>query len=195
MKTLIILSALLVAAVAPACAEDVSMASRYLGDSVTIAASGPDSSPAGVASEETYSESGRNEDVHTAKVKRSAGTAFVLSLFVPGLGQHYNGEHAKGAVQEVAFFGGAAMTVLSMAAGFSDSSPSWSGGAAVTGFIICTSAYVWSVFDAPISAFRINDEIDRSQRTSMQLGVGDYGAAVRVAMLPAGVRIELSHKF
>jgi TM2 domain-containing membrane protein YozV len=89
--------------------------------------------------------------------EKSPAAACILSIVVPGLGQHYNGQHLKGAVQEVLFVAGATMVLVSVASGLSDwSGEGWEPAVGTTGLIITGGSYLWSVIDAPISASRIN---------------------------------------
>lgn len=41
-----------------------------------------------------------------AKEEKSPGLAFALSFLMPGVGQHYNGQYVKGAIQNVLYVGG-----------------------------------------------------------------------------------------
>lgn len=95
-----------------------------------------------------------------SSVRKSPGRAFALSLIVPGLGQHYNGQHTKGAIQEVLFVGGVFAFAGGIAAGWNDPSEGGAAVLVVTGAIMTVGSYVWSLVDAPASANRINKELD-----------------------------------
>jgi len=92
--------------------------------------------------------------------KKSGGTAFVLSLLIPGGGQFYNGQGGKGAIMLGLSVVGAAL-IISGSEGdpyydyYRDSN---SGDETKTGlgaFLLVGSA-LWSLIDAPISASAIN---------------------------------------
>ncbi len=98
---------------------------------------------------------------------KSPGLAFALSFLVVGLGQHYNGEHVKGIIQEVMVIGGCVMV---FGAGLSEAEywdPYWGyyyWDRELTpwfwiGLGDIMVASIWSVIDAPLSAARINREL------------------------------------
>jgi len=93
--------------------------------------------------------------------EKSPVTACVLSLVIPGLGQHYNGQHAKGFIQEFLFVGGFATMIVALAGGLNEdwTWEDWSEPVAVVGLSVSGASYLWSVIDAPISASRINARI------------------------------------
>ncbi len=146
MKTLLFLSVLLlVASVQPA------QAGRAL--------AGSRSSELSLARSEPVPGGG---DVDTT-LRKSPAHAFVLSLIVPGLGQHYNGQHGKGALQEVLFVGGVFAFAGGLAVGWNDPSEGGAAALCATGAIMTVGSYVWSVVDAPASANRINKELDERE--------------------------------
>ncbi len=86
---------------------------------------------------------------------KSPVTAFFFSLIVPGTGQIYNGEYWKGALQ----MGGIIATGLMI--GNNEKYTNDEAQKTVTfGLGIFIGIWAWSVIDAPISAGRINREID-----------------------------------
>lgn len=99
--------------------------------------------------------------------KKSAGLAFLYSFLVPGLGQHYNGQHTKGAIQEITFIVGFFMMISDTPYDkywWDPGSESWGSPYTVTpdiywaGLSIMCASYLWSVIDAPISANKINEK-------------------------------------
>lgn len=83
--------------------------------------------------------------------------ACALSIFVPGLGQCYNGQYAKGVLMFVLFVFGGFVMVLSSIGDIMDSNRDEAihpGGTLAA--IIFFGTWLWSVIDAPISASRIN---------------------------------------
>jgi len=87
--------------------------------------------------------------------QKSPTKAFVLSLvggvtILPGLGQHYNGEHKKGFLLGAAWFSG--MIVLYSTVG-RDSETTGQ----IIGFPLVLGSILWSCIDAPISAKKINE--------------------------------------
>ena len=146
MKTLFFLSALLlVAAIQPAQAAQVLAGAR--------------SSALSLAWSEPVPSAG---EVDTP-VRKSPARAFAFSLVVPGLGQHYNGQHVKGAIQEVLFVGGVCAFAGGVAIGWDNPSEGGAAALLVTGAIMTVGSYVWSVVDAPVSANRINKELDERE--------------------------------
>jgi TM2 domain-containing membrane protein YozV len=94
--------------------------------------------------------------------EKSPVLAFVMSCLVPGAGQYYNGDIAKGVIQEVLVVGG---ITLALAAATSSSSgfyfENYSEDDEATTLIwaglgVAGASYLWSIIDAPISAIRIN---------------------------------------
>jgi TM2 domain-containing membrane protein YozV len=131
--------------------------------------------------------------------KKSPALALALSVFVPGLGQHYNGEHVKGAVQEILFAGGAAMCFASLIegifGGMTGNVEGWTEPVFYSGAIISLGSYTWSVVDAPLSASRINRESATKQLGLMKLRLRDDASIVRVGILPGGAQIVISSQF
>ncbi len=122
--------------------------------------------------------------------------ACLLSLVIPGLGQHYNGQHVKGAIQEILFAGGAAMLVAALASG---SGPlywaDWAGPVGTAGFCIGVGSYLWSAVDAPISANRINMKAQQSRQAPMEFRLVGDSPSLDVGLLPRGIRVGISSRF
>jgi len=104
-----------------------------------------------------YTDEETKKDTLQFKKRKSPTTAFILSLiggatFVPGLGQHYNGEHNKGfrigAVWLAGWF---------IAAGTVDRDSEKTGQA--IGLPLVFGAFIWSCIDAPLSANKINKSL------------------------------------
>lgn len=72
-------------------------------------------------------------------MKKNSGLAAVLSFFVPGLGQIYNGELSKGMIT-------VAVTIMA-----------WMMTALYIGFFVLVPLWVWSIYDAYSMAEKIND--------------------------------------
>jgi len=96
-------------------------------------------------------------------LRKSPARALLFSLVIPGLGQHYNGEHRKGLIQEACFVGGVFALAGGIAAGWDDPSEAGAAVLVVTGVILTAGSYVWSVLDAPASANKINKELDERE--------------------------------
>lgn len=93
------------------------------------------------------------------KVRKEPVVACALSIFLPGAGQLYNGEVAKGVIMFGAFIIGASL----MMAALTEEIVDWnyekeSHPDLALGTLILLGAWLWSVIDAPISASRINRE-------------------------------------
>jgi hypothetical protein len=88
--------------------------------------------------------------------RKSPAMACLLSLLIPGTGQHYNGEHTKGVIQEVLFVGGIVLFINTANALFRfDFSPEQGTKLTIASFLTYGS-WLWSVIDAPLSAEKIN---------------------------------------
>jgi len=94
--------------------------------------------------------------------KKEPALAMVISLLLPGGGQFYNGEYKKGAIQMGMFFGGAIIMFAFYPKEilFGDDNDEFTGEDAVAllGGLIAMGGYIWSLYDAPKSASRINKE-------------------------------------
>ncbi len=104
-----------------------------------------------------YTDETTKKDTLQFKNRKSPATAFVLSLvggatFLPGLGQHYNGEHNKGLLMGAVWFTG-----WFIAAGTADRDSEKTGQA--IGLPLVFGAFIWSCIDAPISANKINKRL------------------------------------
>jgi hypothetical protein len=133
--------------------------------------------------------SGGNQE----KGRKSPLLALSLSVLIPGLGQHYNGEHVKGAVQEVLVLFGAVLIAVGNRGEF----PSYRQDVPTmnVGIGICAGSAIWSIIDAPLSASRINRKFEQSHGHLLEFGRGKnvVGLAPRVSGDRLGA--ELSYHF
>ncbi len=118
----------------------------------------------------------------TVPTKKSPGTAFLLSFLFPGLGQHYNGQYVKGAIQEGVFATGVILTATlgkkeektyHPAYGeytYEKVNTDW----LYVGAGIAIFSYLWSAIDAPLSASNINQKL-KDQGYGHLLQLGKYG--------------------
>jgi hypothetical protein len=100
--------------------------------------------------------------------EKSPVLAFLMSCLVPGSGQYYNGEIAKGVVQQVLVAGGITVALAAAASASgglyfesysdNDEAETWFW----AGLGVAGASYLWSIIDAPISAIRINRERERA---------------------------------
>ena len=98
--------------------------------------------------------------------KKSPALAFLLSFWIPGAGQGYNGQWSKG----VGMFAGELVSVGVFAASIDDCAEGVGDcGVTIAGFIGVVGFWLWSWIDAPISASAINRRIDAG---GMALEVG-----------------------
>ena len=86
--------------------------------------------------------------------QKSPIKAFVLSLvggvtILPGLGQHYNGEHKKGYLMGAAWYSGMIILISTLSRDTETTGQ-------IIGFPLVYGSLLWSSIDAPISAKRIN---------------------------------------
>lgn len=99
---------------------------------------------------------------------RSPGLAFLFSFLLPGGGQYYNHQHAKGGAMTGLWMGGLITTAV--AASYTvDCYETYNGSivcddlenegaqaAAAVGGMVMFGSWLWSVIDAPVNAARIN---------------------------------------
>ena len=94
----------------------------------------------------------RNKVRRPLKGEKSPEIAGAMSLFLPGLGQYYNGDPDKGLFQQILFVSG----IFLAARGFEENSPKQAVG---IGLVVGTT--VWSVIDAVKSAKKKNAQIQQ----------------------------------
>ena len=97
-----------------------------------------------------------------------------LSGFFPGLGQFYNGESGKGAIQMgmagagfLILLIGASMSAVEVWDDWGTDSTEAPENIMVVGVALYLGAWVWSVIDAPSSAMEINDQNERQRHTRL----------------------------
>jgi len=152
---------------------------------------------------------------YRAPSQKSPATAFLLSFLIPGLGQFYNGQPGKGAVQLGLFVGGLG---LAFGAGYTEERISYGwdydpGGYYSSGFYnydveyveylntffyvgagIALGAAIWSMIDAPLSASKINKENLRFGHL-MEFETGDKVVGFDLAQSKAGLGANISLHF
>jgi TM2 domain-containing membrane protein YozV len=115
--------------------------------------------------------------------EKSPAVAWVLSFLIPGIGQYYNGDIAKGVVMNVLYFGGWTMYAVAFTRSttctynfcYTNSS---SNTLAWVGLGVATGTWIWSMIDAPISASAHNANVRAWARTYGHLFQQDLGGAV-----------------
>lgn len=120
----------------------------------------PSSSSARIFGSSTYEETG--QDTIRSIKRKSPTTAFILSLvggatILPGLGQHYNGEHNKGLLMGAVWFAGWIIAARTLDTDYEKEGQ-------IVGLPLVFAAFIWSCVDAPISANKINKR-QREQNT------------------------------
>ncbi|MDZ4844082.1 MAG: hypothetical protein SH857_00885 [Chitinophagales bacterium] len=99
---------------------------------------------------------------------RSPGLAFLFSFLLPGGGQYYNHQHAKGGAMTGLWVGGLITTAVAASANV-DCYETYNGNfacdyrendgaqaAGAVGGMVMFGSWLWSVIDAPVNAARIN---------------------------------------
>lgn len=113
------------------------------------------------------------------KARKEPVVACALSIFLPGLGQFYNGQYAKGALMLGAFIAGALFMLVAYVGDIMESNHDEAIHPQGTlGALIFFGTWIWSVIDAPISASKINR---KNGWTSLDLI--DDNLAIRLADL------------
>jgi len=119
--------------------------------------------------------------------KKKVLLAFLMSAVIPSSGQFYNGEKEKGAVMASLVIGG--LVIHKMTTGADDKTSLGD-----PGMIILISAWAWSMFDAPISALRINNEHEQNAQIPAALaphkGWDLYAGVAPGSGAGAGVRLR-----
>jgi len=98
-----------------------------------------------------FQQEGRAEG--TPKKKKSVFLAFIMSVFIPTSGQFYNGQYAKGALGLAVMASG--FVIYAMGNDEDDKAELGD-----PGLVLVAGTWIWSMIDAPISAQKINDEIE-----------------------------------
>lgn len=136
----------------------------------------------------------RQAAASSGKRRRNPASAGCLSCIIPGLGQIYNGEPAKGCLQfgmfsggmTFAFFAGWAEFYNSFGGGSSDSS-----NAAIYGSLaVAAFGWLWSVIDATETAKAINDRNSKN-RLGHLMEFNDIGIGSIVGRDLYGARVTL----
>jgi len=99
----------------------------------------------------------------TQPSKREPIVAFALSFLIPGLGQFYNGDTTKGAIQLGGFAAGLALMIAGSATddvyddwNFDNPDETDVSTLATVGAITALGFWAWSAIDAPLSASKKN---------------------------------------
>ena len=127
-----------------------------------------------------------------AQKRKDPFGAAVLSFFIPGLGQYYNGQVGKGLLQQALVIGGAAVAVgaSSSSTYMNHTTTETNQGQLLLGLGLVLAVDVWSISDAHATAERINEEIDSQHSRGS-------GAVPELGLLIAGdsVGVELALRF
>jgi TM2 domain. len=103
---------------------------------------------------------------------KSPGLAFLFSVIIPGAGQYYNGDIAKGVIQDVLFTSGIVFSSIGYDYSTEEIVYPISLG-------VMLGAYIWSIIDAPVSASIINSRNGR--RISFDFGITPKGAGAKLS--------------
>ncbi len=127
------------------------------------------------------------------KSRKEPVVACALSIFLPGLGQFYNGEVGKGAIMLGASAIGATLMMAALTEEIVDWNDEESHPEGTLGVFMFLGAWIWSVIDAPMSASRINR---KNGWTSLpliddNLAIGLANLSVEGKMTP-GIRVKWS---
>ena len=99
-------------------------------------------------------------DAEEEKISRkSPWLAFFLSLFLPTSGQIYNGDYTKALIQAGLMLGGGGLVTTMACVECGDYGTAQTG-LLIAGAAMLFSGYFWSIIDAPMSANKINDELN-----------------------------------
>jgi len=127
---------------------------------------------------------------------KSPGIAFVLSFLVPGLGQIYNEEYKKGAVQFLAVVTGGVLIVTGI------EHPVYSGVRRnkltpnfYAGCVLYSIAWLWSWVDAPTSATRINMAQQQNQGYLFEYNKDKYRLGFDIGPKNRGIEAKLKYHF
>jgi hypothetical protein len=142
-----------------------------------------------------------DEQIYSAQAKdlskrKSPGVAFVLSLILPGAGQYYNGDVAKGVAMDVWIAGGFALILYDSGlnerySSSRDKSPSLD----TFGAIMVISGSLWSMIDAPISASKKNKKAEREFGHLVVFGSIEHAVGFDFGYYNKGVGTQLTYHF
>jgi len=104
---------------------------------------------------------GQEGSAQTApKKKKKVFLAFIMSVFIPTSGQFYNGQYAKGALGAAVFVSG--LVIYAMGNDENDKAELGD-----PGLVLVAGTWIWSMIDAPISAYNINNDIKGTKMVPM----------------------------
>jgi len=140
---------------------------------------------------------------------KSPGVAFVLSFVFPGLGQYYNGDVAKGVIQEVVYIGGWTMFFIMGEEEICYGGNYWDGqyyqGVEYCvnettdwyyiGLGVAIGAHIWSMIDAPISASNINEKNEQNYGHLLEFKHRDNTVGLDLGATSNGLVTTLSYDF
>lgn len=119
--------------------------------------------------------------------EKSPALAWFFSFLVPGIGQYYNGDVAKGVIMNVLYFGGFATYVAAITTynnscvyyyNYSCTPSPGMYTLAWVGLGVATGTWVWSMIDAPVSASARNAAIRAQARPAAHMFEHDLGGAL-----------------
>jgi hypothetical protein len=92
--------------------------------------------------------------------KKRVFLAFIMSVFIPTSGQFYNGQYSKGALGLAVMASG--LVIYAMGNDENDKAELGD-----PGLVLVAGTWLWSMIDAPISAQKINEEIEGQKSVPM----------------------------
>ena len=125
--------------------------------------------------------------------KKSPWLAGILSTFIPGSGQIYNGQWIKASIQWALLAGSIYLMIYDV--NFDDDSgeippATW------VGISTGAATWLWSVLDAVFSANKINDERKKKSRTHLiNFKIKNLNAGIDVSFENSGMKSMLSLDF
>jgi len=115
-------------------------------------------------------ESSKKEQLKTTVVKQKSPLAsFLLSFFVPGIGQYYNGQILKGLALQTGFVVG----ILYLGRDSDSKSSANSNNSELLGSFLMMSCWAISIIDAPMSSNRINENKRQTYGHFLEFKQGD----------------------
>lgn len=144
--------------------------------------------------------------------EKSPLLAFGLSFLIPGLGQYYNGDYVKGAIQTGLYVTGWVLYFTLGWESVSDYSASWDPyweqydyyyyyydqetAWLYVGLGIAAASAIWSMIDAPISASNINDRIQRSRYGHLfEINQGENVLGIDFGVTRKGLGTSITYHF
>lgn len=133
---------------------------------------------------------GFTTDFQTDFKERKPGIAFLWSFLIPGAGQAYNKQYAKGGIMFTTSMAGLIWYLSGTESGTGPSGYSYSTTGAPAALVLMIGTSLWSMVDAPLIAQKLNEENGISFNLKPDLQLTPTGIGQKYA-LTAGPKLTI----